>query len=106
MNYVCGRPDLKVEPWRPPARNLYADDVLVAAGGDADGTLDFYQVHTYPVWSDAKDEYNAWIMPFARPKSFWQLDKPLLVGEFWNAVGGAGEGSLTADAWYRLFEDG
>ena len=106
INYVSNRPNLKVEPWRPPARNLYADDVLVSAGGDADGTLDFYQAHTYPVWSDASDEYNARIVPFAQAKSYWQLDKPLLIGEFWNAVGGAGEGSLTADAWYRLFEDG
>ena len=106
MNYVSNRPNLKVEPWRHPACNLYSDDALVSAGGDADGTLDFYQAHTYPVWSDAADEYNTHIMPFAQAKSYWQLDKPLLIGEFWNALGGAGEGSLTADAWHRLFEDG
>ena len=105
MPYVTDE-KLHLEPWRSPARNLYRDALLVAAGGDADGTLDLYQVHSYPVWHDAKDEFNADMMPFARSKSFWGLDKPLLVGEFWNAVGGAGEGSLTADAWYSLFEDG
>lgn len=37
LNYVCGRGGVRVEPWRPPARNLYADDVLVAAGGNGVG---------------------------------------------------------------------
>ena len=89
-----------------PAKNWYSDAELVAAGGDADGTLDFYQVHSYPDWGDAADEFNSNIMPFFQPKSFWRLDKPLLVGEFWDAVGGKGEGSLTADAWAKLFQDG
>ncbi len=30
--------------------NWYSDDQLVAAGGDLDGTLDFYEVHAYPDW--------------------------------------------------------
>ena len=97
---------MKLEGWRPPARNLYSDAALVAAGGDEDGTLDFYQVHSYPNWQDPRDEFNSHYMPFLNPKTRWQLDKPLLVGEFWDAIGGKGEGTLSADAWYKLFVDG
>ena len=105
MPYTSDAP-MRLEGWRPPARNLYSDAALVAAGGDADGTLDFYQVHSYPNWQDPRDEFNAQYMPFLNPKSRWRLDKPLLVGEFWDAVGGAGEGSLSAERWYGLLADG
>ena len=105
MPYTSDAP-MKLEGWRPPARNLYSDAALVAAGGDEDGTLDFYQVHSYPNWQDPKDEFNSQYMPFLNPKTRWQLDKPLLVGEFWDAIGGRGEGTLSADAWYKLFADG
>lgn len=58
-----------------PYSNWYSDANLVAAGGDADGTLDFYMVHYYP-WNGAA------LSPFRKPASYWNLDKPLLVGEF------------------------
>jgi len=56
--------------------NYYRDDRLIAAGGDPDGTLDFYQVHFYP-------EYNGNdLSPFHRPASYWELDKPIVIGEY------------------------
>ncbi len=60
-------------------KNLYSDDKLIEAGKDSLGTLDFYMVHYYD-W--AKEEYS----PFHHPASYWQLDKPMVVGEF-SAMG-------------------
>ena len=59
--------------------NYYRDDRLIAAGGDELGTLDVYQVHFYPHFSDSTS-------PFHNPAVHWGLDKPILVGEF-AAVG-------------------
>lgn len=56
--------------------NYYRDDRLIAAGGEANGTLDFYQFHYYP-----KHFGNAY-SPFHRPASFWDVDKPIVIGEF------------------------
>lgn len=56
--------------------NYYGDDRLIAAGGDPDGTLDFYQVHFYPEHNG--NEFS----PFHRPASYWQLDKPIVIGEY------------------------
>ncbi len=55
--------------------NYYRDDRLVAAGGDPDGTLDFYTIHYYN-WAGTAGS------PFHHPFSSWQLDKPLAVAEF------------------------
>lgn len=61
--------------WRPNV-NYYRDDRLIAAGGDPRGTLDFYTVH-----------YYAWglplLSPFHHDASFWRLDKPLVIAEFY-----------------------
>lgn len=57
-------------------KNYYRDDRLIAAGGKENGTLDFYQVHYYPQHFD--DDRN----PFAHPASYWELDKPVVIGEF------------------------
>jgi hypothetical protein len=59
-----------------PFKNYYSDKALIAAGGDSLGTLDFYQVHYYPRWYDEESS------PFHHPASYWQLDKPILIGEF------------------------
>lgn len=60
--------------------NYYRDDRLIAAGGDPLGTLDLYQVHFYQQhFSDATS-------PFHHPASYWELDKPIVIGEF-AAVG-------------------
>jgi hypothetical protein len=56
--------------------NYYRDDRLIAAGGDALGTLDFYQVHYYP------DNFAIDLSPFHRPADWWGLDKPIVIGEF------------------------
>lgn len=55
--------------------NYYRDDRLIAAGGDAMGTLDFYTVHYY-AWMGRS------ITPLLHDVSVWKLDKPLVVGEF------------------------
>jgi hypothetical protein len=59
--------------------NYYRDDRLIQAGGDAKGTLDFYMVHYY---SSNGSKYSV----FAHPASYWDVGKPLAIGEF-PAVG-------------------
>lgn len=60
--------------------NYYSDERLIAVGGDELGYLDFYQVHYYP------KHMGESLSPFHNPKSHWELDKELLIGEF-PAVG-------------------
>lgn len=60
-----------------PAYNYYRDDRLIAAGGDASGTLDFYSVHYYEGIGGGTS-----ISPFHHAAGYWQLDKPIVVGEF------------------------
>ncbi len=59
--------------------NYYSDSRLVAAGGDALGTLDFYSVHYY-VGIDASNPTS--ISPFHHAASAWGLNKPIVVAEF------------------------
>ncbi|HOB16955.1 MAG TPA: discoidin domain-containing protein [Defluviitoga sp.] len=56
--------------------NYYSDERLIEAGGDENGFLDFYQVHYYPEW------FSEETSPFHHPYEYWNLDKPLVVGEF------------------------
>ena len=56
--------------------NYYSNERLMEVGGDPDGYLDFYQVHFYP---NGHREFRS---PFHRPASYWQLDKPIVIGEF------------------------
>lgn len=59
----------------------------VAAGGDPDGTLDFYAVHGYAIWDEPERDWL--VNMFRRPKSYFQVaDKPILVGEHWEQVRG------------------
>ena len=53
----------------------YSDDQLKSIGGDADGTLDFYQVHYYG-WNGVSNS------PFRKGAAAWGVDKPIMVGEF------------------------
>jgi len=55
--------------------NYYSDSRLIAAGGDPDGTLDFYSVHYYD-WAGTA------LSPFHHPAIQWGLGKPVLVAEF------------------------
>lgn len=84
-------------------KNYYSDAELIAAGGDVRGTLDFYQVHGYPDWNDASKD--AEINMFKLPKSNWQLDKPLIVGEHWSIIGANNE-MLSAQNYERLHDQG
>lgn len=60
----------------PGAKNYYSDENLLQAGGKIDGYLDFYMLHYYPEW------YGEAYSPFHNPAEHWQLDKPLLIGEY------------------------
>ena len=57
-------------------QNYYRDDRLIAYGGDSLGTLDFYTVHYYS-WAGTA------LSPFHHPASYWQLDKPVVLAEFY-----------------------
>jgi len=95
-------------PWKYKRRNLYSDDQLMKAGyqrslpildaflksvGFADGaagnhrlgTLDYYQIHYYEQ-NDAprRGEVFEGVSVNHHPKSYWQMDKPLVVGEFYG----------------------
>lgn len=56
--------------------NYYTDARLIEAGGDPDGTLDFYSIHYYD-WGKEK------LSPFMHPASHWELDKPIVIAEFY-----------------------
>jgi hypothetical protein len=60
-------------------QNFYSDEALRAAGGKANGVLDFYQVHYYDNWGSN----NEVVSPFKHPASYWNVDKPIVIGEFW-----------------------
>ena len=67
------------------SKNYYSDAELVSAGGDQDGTLDFYMVHYYD-WGGAE------LSPFQHDVGHWNLDKPVVVGEFHVPNGNVGDG--------------
>jgi hypothetical protein len=76
--------------------NYYSDDALRAAGGKANGTLDFYEVHYYAA-------NTAKVSPFAHPASYWALDKAVVIGEFYALA----QDSIAASATYTsLFNGG
>jgi|TARA_B110000093_G_scaffold183408_1_gene234469 PKD repeat protein len=56
--------------------NYYCNDSLINRGGDLDGYLDFYTVHYYD-WGGLKHS------PFHHTVDYWQLDKPLVIAEFY-----------------------
>ncbi len=84
--------------------NYYRDDRLVAAGGDADGTLDFYNVHYYE-WAGTA------LSPFHHAADAWGLDKPLVVAEFFMGGGDDGDpdrvyGIPQEDLYTTLYDRG
>lgn len=77
-------------------QNYYADFALVAAGGKANGTLDFYEAHYY---ESNGTQYSC----FLYPASHWNLDKPVVMGEFFAATT---DGVSQNDLYTNLFAGG
>jgi hypothetical protein len=77
-------------------KNYYSDSALVAAGGKATGTLDFYEVHYYT--SNGTSDSC-----FLHPASYWALDKKLLMGEFSPATT---DGVNASDLYTYLYTNG
>jgi hypothetical protein len=81
--------------------SYYSDDALKAAGGRAKGTLDFYEVHYYDNWGAGND--STVVSPFKHPATYWNVDKPIIIGEFW-AIGT--NGVAAADLYTTLYDNG
>ncbi|MGE5449066.1 MAG: hypothetical protein ACM3PR_11925 [Bacteroidales bacterium] len=76
-------------------KNYYTDARLIEAGGDKDGVLDFYTVHYYDWAKEA-------LSPFHHDASYWQLDKPIAVTEFYaKTTFGVDELSLHEELYKR-----
>lgn len=76
-------------------KNYYTDARLIEAGGDKDGVLDFYTVHYYDWAKEA-------LSPFHHDASYWQLDKPLAITEFYaKTTFGVDELSLHEELYKR-----
>ncbi|MFY0600510.1 MAG: discoidin domain-containing protein [Cyclobacteriaceae bacterium] len=78
-------------------KNYYSNEELIAAGGDQDGVLDFYQIHYYPLHSGNS------VSPFHRPADHWELDKPIVIGEFpADVIDGNARPNYTVEEAYEL----
>ena len=66
----------------PAVLNMWSDSALKAASaGDLKATLDFYQVHYYDWMNNTDWGYDPMQLSPAKTPSWWNLDKPVLVGE-------------------------
>jgi Cellulase (glycosyl hydrolase family 5) len=79
-------------------QNAYSDSALQAAGGRAQGTLDFYEVHYYDNWNGSEV-----VSPFTHPQSYWNVDKKIAIGEFWATTT---NGVAAADLFTQLYDGG
>lgn len=69
-----GSVNIKYQSW-------WNDAELVNAGGEANGTLDFFQTHYYPYYQD--DSVSPFINTAAQMASTYGYDnKPMIIGEF------------------------
>jgi hypothetical protein len=87
-------------------KNYYSDSQLQTIGGKSNGTLDFYQVHYYDNWGSVGGANR--VSPFVYPASHWALDKPIMIGEFWD-VDSPGPSNATikgADLYTTLYTNG
>lgn len=85
----------------PGMFNYYQDHCLQAAGGDEQGIIDFYQMHTY-AWDGTFGNHT----PFRVAAVDYGLDKPLVIGEFSYACAA---GETIEELWnlgYDLGYDG
>jgi hypothetical protein len=80
-------------------KSKYTDSALVAAGGKATGTLDFYEVHYYQVNGAGNNV-------FANARSHWGMpEKKLVIGEFAAYVNDTSPVAVT-DSYTYLFSNG
>lgn len=71
-------------------QNWWNDSELIAAGGESNGTLDFFQTHYYPYYQgDSESPFRNSLASLASTYSF-DANKPMIIGEF-PASGWAGE---------------
>ncbi len=85
-------------------KNYYSNSQLIAAGGDPNGTLDFYSVHYY---SGIDPSNPTGISPFHHTAYTWGLDKPIVVAEFaMESGGGSPPGIAKADLFDTLYHLG
>lgn len=77
-------------------QNYYSDFALVSAGGKESGKLDFYEVHYY----EGNGTQNSC---FLNPASHWNLDKPVVMGEFFASPT---DGVSQDDLYTSLFATG
>jgi hypothetical protein len=78
--------------------NDYSDTALTTAGGKAKGTLDYYEVHYYDNFNNSNV-----ISPFTHPSTYWNLDKNIVIGEFWPIDT---NGVAAADLYTTLYDSG
>ena len=70
-------------------QKYWNDAALIEAGGEANGTLDFFQTHYYPYWQD--DAVSPFVNTAAQMATTYGYDsKPMIIGEF-PASGWAGD---------------
>ncbi|ESO83347.1 hypothetical protein LOTGIDRAFT_204833 [Lottia gigantea] len=79
-------------------RNYFSDHCLIKAGGKKEGTLDFYQWHSY-TW---QGHFNS-LSPFKHSASEYKLDKPLVIGEF---SAKASEGMSSTQMYHYSYNHG
>jgi hypothetical protein len=80
--------------------NYYSNSALVSAGGKANGTLDFYEVHYYAMNGS---QYS----PFLNPATHWGLDKKVVIGEFYaRDTDGVANGNLYTNLYSGGYNGG
>jgi hypothetical protein len=76
--------------------NYYSNGALQGAGGKPNGTLDFYEVHYY---ASNGSQYSC----YAHQASYWSLEKPIVMGEFYAL---ATDGVAAADTYTAIYGNG
>ena len=62
-------------------QKYWNDAALIEAGGEAKGTLDFFQTHYYPYWQD--NSVSPFVNTAAQMATKYSYDsKPMIIGEF------------------------
>jgi len=94
-------------------QNWWNDSALIEAGGESNGTLDFFQTHYYPYYQ--ADAVSPFVNTAAQMQTTYGYDaKPMIIGEF-PASGWAGatyttsmaaKTEITAEQAYRNAFDG